>query len=72
MTAAKTPQCLSSLEQANLFTVARASQNAFQSDEADPILTSVLTLRMHGHGEDAVLKERKRKDQLAFSENTSM
>jgi hypothetical protein len=72
MTAAKTPQCLSSLKQAGLFTVARASQNAFQSDEGIPVLTSVLTLKMHGHGEAAVLKERRRKDQLAFSKNTSM
>jgi hypothetical protein len=72
MTAAKTPQCLSSLKQASLFTAARASQNAFQSDEDNPILTSVLTLRMHGHGEDAILKERKRKDHLVFSKNTSL
>ena len=37
MTAAKTLQCLSSLEQANLFTVAHASQNMFQRDEEVPI-----------------------------------
>jgi hypothetical protein len=37
MTAAKMPQCLSSLKQASLFTVAHASRNALKIDEEVPI-----------------------------------
>lgn len=72
MTAAKTLQFLSSLKQANLFTVAHASQNTFQRDEDVPIWTSVLTQKMHGQGEEAILKAKKRKSQPAFSKNISV
>jgi hypothetical protein len=71
MTAAKTPQCLSSLKQTNLFTVAHASQSASHRNEGVPIWTSVLTRKMHGQGEDAILKEKRKKDQPAFSKNTN-
>ena len=72
MTAAKPLQCLSSLKQANLFTVAHASQNAFQIDEDVPVWTSVLTRKTHGQGEEAISRAKKRKNQLAFSKNTSL
>jgi hypothetical protein len=70
MTAAKMLQCLSSLKKANLFTVAHVSRNAVQRDAAILILTSVSTRKTPGQGADAILKEEKRKNQLAFSKNT--
>lgn len=70
MTAEKLPRCLLSLKKANLFTAAHVSRNAVQRDADSPVLTSISTRKTHGQDEDATLKGRKRKSQLAFFKNT--
>jgi hypothetical protein len=72
MNVAKPLQCLLNLKKANLFTVVHAFRNAAQRNEDGPNRTLVLTQKTLGQGETAVLEEKKRKNQLAFSKNTNV
>jgi hypothetical protein len=71
MNAAKPLQFLLNLEKANLFSVVHAFRNVAQRNEGGPNLT-FLTQKTRGQGETAVLEEKKRKNQLAFSKNTNV